>query len=365
MQRCARCLLTSSLPDSRFDGEGVCSWCRSGYPNYRPLGAEALQRELATHRRLSAPADCLVGVSGGKDSSYVLVQLKQTFGMRVEAFTYEHDGVTDFARRNVRSVCESAGVRLHVVSLPGHAHLEAFRTFFSAWLRSPGPVCGAMICVACKHLHTLGCGLAMTRGIPMMVWSTCPLEYAPFLAIKKGQDAMKRQTLLRSALLLAGEAAGSSALVCGVMRHLPLVLKGCLAFAPTTGYIRLRYPSLRHLFFFQYCAWNESVIRGTLRASTPWSVPPEIAQDWHSDCIFNIFKEYIFQSSLGVTYTDAFLSNRIRHGLITRTEAVHCLAESKRFFAAQLPRATGIAGLESLADRLDASCFEKALQGLT
>lgn len=362
MQRCSRCLLVSSLPGSRFDGEGVCSWCRSGYPNYVPRGPEELRRELLAHRNASAPADCMVGVSGGKDSSYVLLELKRTFGMRVEAFTYDHDGVTDFARRNAREVCDSLGVRLHTVSLPGHAHLESFRTFFRAWLRSPGPVSGAMVCVACKHLHTLGCALARSRGIPMMVWSNCPLEYSPFLVIGKSADGLKRQSMLSSAMHFAGEMARSPALATGVLRHFRIALEGCLAFAPTTGYIRWRYPSLKQIFFFEYCEWDEQRILKSLKEATPWRVPQEIRQDWHSDCVFNVFKEFIFQKTLGVSYTDGFLSNRIRHGQISRAEGAQLLAESKRFFAERLPYAIQATGLDRLADDIDASCFEGALE---
>ena len=68
VKRCNRCLMPDSLPSAGFDDAGVCRWCRNGFPNYEPLGEAALAAVLAEHRGGSGSADCLVGVSGGKDS---------------------------------------------------------------------------------------------------------------------------------------------------------------------------------------------------------------------------------------------------------------------------------------------------------
>lgn len=182
--RCKRCVLVDRIPGSDFDENGVCSWCRSGYPNYRPLGEKELLRVIRARLRPDSEADCIVGISGGKDSSFALWALKKKFGLRVEAFTYDHDGVTGHARQNIREVCSSLDVPLHVFSLGGHRHLDSFRDYFEAFLSHPTPVTAGMTCVACKHLHVFGSRLAVEKRAPFAIWSNCPLEYSPFLALK-------------------------------------------------------------------------------------------------------------------------------------------------------------------------------------
>jgi hypothetical protein len=348
------------IPGSDFDDRGVCSWCRSGYPNYRPLGIEFLRQTIHARLRPDSEADCIVGVSGGKDSAFALWALKREFGLRVEAFTYDHDGVTEHARANVRSVCSTLDVPLHVFSLGDHRHLNSFKDYFEAFLAHPSPVTAGMTCVACKHLHLFGSHLAAKKHAPFAVWANCPLEYSPFLALKSRGIGTRREGLVKGGALLAAEVLKAPRFMSAIARHFTLTLEGCLAFAPGSPYLKLRYPSVQQLVFFEYWPWNPAEIYGILSNEAGWRKPTGIPDDWHSDCTFNVFKEFIFQSMLGVSYTDGFLSNQIRAGLITRDHALLQLADSKRFYAHALPRALEMTGLAHLASGVDLSCFDIA-----
>ena len=356
MIRCSKCLLPLTLSDRNSNKLNECPWCQSNFPNYAPKGAEKLREILELNRSKSGSADCLVGVSGGKDSSYVLLELQKTFGMMVEAFTYSHDGLMSFALENAKNVCKNFGVKHHVVSLANHTHLESFKTFFNVWIKSPTTVSAALTCVACKHLHILGAELAVKRKIPMMVWGNCPLEAPPFLAIK--EENYEREGLLKSAIFLAKEMCLSRELQKGVIKHLSTCLYGCLAFDPTSKYLKLRYPSVEHVFFFNYLDWNPSNIVERLVADAGWKPPKNVVSDWHSDCLFRVFKEYMFQKMFGVSYMDAFLSNQIRHGIISRNEAWDILVRSKKNFADELVKALDFVGLRHLTQEIDVSCFD-------
>lgn len=357
--RCAKCVLPSSLPGSDFDADGVCSWCRSGFPNYAPKGRAALETFLAENLRNDSAADCMVGIRGGKDSSYVVMQMKRQFGLRVEAFTYAHDGLTDFALENAKRVCQTMHVPHHVVSLPDHEHLKSFRAFFQAWLKGEDPVAAAMTCVACKHLHILGTKLAKERNIPVVVWSLCPLETPPFIPTQaRGTGKAASSGMIGLAGTLAKSALTEPAFLRGLASHFPTCLFGCLAFRPDSGYLQRRYPSVKHVHYFEYMAWNGQEIVAALKEETGWGVPPHIKSDWHSDCVFNVFKEFMFQKMLGASYTDAFLSNQIRHGLLTREQAWPELVRSKRYYSEALPKALEILGLPHLLPQCDRTCFD-------
>lgn len=356
--RCSRCLLPSSLPGSDFNERGECAWCQHGFPAYTPLGEEVLYGLLRRHRRPRAPADCLVGISGGKDSSYVTLQLIRQFGMRVEAFTYIHDAMSPLALANAREVARALGVRHHLVSLPGRAHVDTFAAFFEAWVGSGDLLSAAAACSACKHIHRLGSQIASARGIPMVVWADCALENPSFLnaAARAGRVSnyrgmrdlgarVWRQSLLdrrfRQALLKHG-------LTC---------VLGSLSLRPEGTYLRLRYPRLRHVHYFDYCAWNRPAIIAALQAETPWAMPRAVATEWHSDCQLHVLKEYMYQWMLGAADSDAHLSNQIRHGLITREQGWSTLVHTKEHQARELREALERLGLDRLWPHLDPTCF--------
>jgi hypothetical protein len=320
---------------------------------------DTFQEKLFNNRSKTDAADCLVGISGGKDSSYVLLEMKRTFGMRVEAFTYVHEGHTGFALQNAEEACRAADVRHHVVSLPNHAHLNSFKAFFTAWIESENPVAAAMTCVACKHLHILGTRLAEKRGIPMVIWSTCPLEVPPFIPTQPesgSNHAAKRTGNL--GVLLGKSLATQPKFRKAFFQNASTCIFGSLAFRSNSGYLQLRYPSVTHINFFDYCDWNGDEIVASLKRNFPWSVPESVVTDWHSDCIFNAFKEYMFQKMLGASYTDAFLSNQIRYGLITRDEAWNKLIKSKKYYAGELIKTMSVLGMEHLHSKCDLSCFD-------
>ena len=358
--RCAQCVMLDRVPGSDFDENGVCRWCRAGYPDYRPLGIDRLRALIAEKRRPDSEVDCVVGISGGKDSSFAVWAMRKHFGLRVEAFTYEHSGSSPLARDNARAVCASLGVNLTVTSLGPEVHLKAFRDYFTAWLDRPSTVTAGMICVACKHLHVVGCELAARKRAPLVVWAKCPLEDSPFLALKNTGEGTRREGLIKGSALLAGEMLKSRRLLTAIGHQFPMSVQGCLAFAPSSPYLKWRYPSVEQISLFEYWPWSPTEIYRTLNEETGWRKPDDCASDWHSDCIFNVFKEYVFQSMLGASYTDGFLSNQIRAGLLSRDQALAELLESKRHFARILPEALQRVGLGDYADRVDASCFSVA-----
>lgn len=357
--RCAQCLLTDRIPGSAFDQNGVCVWCRTGHPNYRPHGKEVLSQRLSELVPPRGEVDCVVGISGGKDSSFALWAMKKYFGLRVHAFTYDHDGVVPYARQNAQAVCESLDIPLTVVALDKHVHLSSFRDYFRAWLKKPDLVSAGLTCVACKHLHILGTKLAASLKAPLVVWAECALEDPAFLALRRSNETGKRDNLAKNAAALAQRVAGSPALSKAVAKNLKLTFFGCLAVSPTSSaYLRWRYPSVQHITLFDYWPWNAQEIYKALATDTAWERPQKVENDWHSDCTFHIIKEYMFQSMLGVSYADGFLSNQIRAGMMTRQSALAEVLQTRRRLVDSIPYAIRDVGLGDISDRIDLSCFD-------
>lgn len=70
-RRCAKCVLPESAPATQFDDEGVCSQCRTHiHKRISYKGESKLLEVLDSHRGTGNKYDCLIGISGGRDSSY-------------------------------------------------------------------------------------------------------------------------------------------------------------------------------------------------------------------------------------------------------------------------------------------------------
>jgi N-acetyl sugar amidotransferase len=104
---CNRCVMPDTKPDLLLDEEGVCNACRS-YENRRIVNWEERQNELAAlleryRRPEGGNWDCIVPVSGGKDSTYQVVRMLQ-FGLNPLCVTSTTCDLTDIGRRNIENI---------------------------------------------------------------------------------------------------------------------------------------------------------------------------------------------------------------------------------------------------------------------
>ena len=76
MRRCTRCILPDNYAAIRFASDGQCNICRH-FRVYQYRGDEALQTIVSPFCNGSGQHDCIVSLSGGRDSSYVLAYVRQ------------------------------------------------------------------------------------------------------------------------------------------------------------------------------------------------------------------------------------------------------------------------------------------------
>lgn len=104
---CRRCVMPDTKPDLLIDSDGVCNACRSfesrGLVDWDERRAE-LERILAVYRNKDGSNwDCIVPVSGGKDSTYQLVKMLQ-MGLRPLAVTATTCDLSEVGRRNIENI---------------------------------------------------------------------------------------------------------------------------------------------------------------------------------------------------------------------------------------------------------------------
>lgn len=104
---CKKCLMPDTKPDLYLDEEGVCNACRS-YENRVAIDWDDRNKQLKSilqkyKNKDGTNWDCIVPVSGGKDSTFQVVQMLQ-LGMNPLCVTATTCDVTEIGRRNIENI---------------------------------------------------------------------------------------------------------------------------------------------------------------------------------------------------------------------------------------------------------------------
>lgn len=137
MRSCRNCLLPEAVPGADLDPTGTCRACREYVPNsarhsqaehLRQAREQDLEAAIQKARGHGPSYDCLVPLSGGKDSVYLIHKLKNEYGLRVLAHTTDID-IGEVAWGNIRRAVDKLDVE-HVVYRPSQ---DFYRRLFR-WL---------------------------------------------------------------------------------------------------------------------------------------------------------------------------------------------------------------------------------------
>jgi len=136
---CSRCIYDERVPSISFDSEGVCNYCRqverltAQYGTGAPEGEAHLAQIIEGIRAQGRGRryDCVIGVSGGTDSSF-LVHWAVEQGLRPLAVHYDNTWNTAIATQNIRKVLAGTEVDLHTHVVDNKEADDIFRSFFLA-----------------------------------------------------------------------------------------------------------------------------------------------------------------------------------------------------------------------------------------
>lgn len=140
---CVNCVMDTSDTQIVFDSKGVCDHC-TGFrlnvlPHWFPNDTgKAMFRELVDKIKLSGrgkPFDCIMGMSGGLDSSFLLHLAVSEFGLRPLVFHVDGGWNTDIAVNNVQMLVEKLGLDLYTEVI----NWEEMRDFQLAFFKSGVP----------------------------------------------------------------------------------------------------------------------------------------------------------------------------------------------------------------------------------
>ncbi|MBT5551893.1 MAG: N-acetyl sugar amidotransferase [Nitrospina sp.] len=137
---CSRCVMDTSVYDITFDDKNVCNYCssfleRSGLILFKDPDKrrDELNTFIAKVKALGKDKqyDCVIGVSGGVDSSWALVQaVKQ--GLRPLAVHMDNGWNSELAQNNIANLVRGLGIDLYTHVINWTEYRNLMQAFFDA-----------------------------------------------------------------------------------------------------------------------------------------------------------------------------------------------------------------------------------------
>lgn len=139
-QICANCIMDTSDPSISFDNKGYCDFCNNYYteiqPNWHPNDV-GVQKILPIIEKIKKEGegkdyDCLIGISGGLDSSYVTYAAVKKFGLRPLMFHCDTGWNSDLGVSNIQCIIEGLNLDLVTEVINWQEMKDLQRAFFKS-----------------------------------------------------------------------------------------------------------------------------------------------------------------------------------------------------------------------------------------
>lgn len=309
---CTQCILPETFPGITFNESGVCNHCqRETSLNTRGAERKAEYRtdfdKLIEDIKGSAPTyDVIMAYSGGKDSSYTLKILKNLYGLRIVAFTFDNHFLSPLAKKNIVTVTTALQID-HINFMP---QWPLMKSVFSTAARKEVFIKAALlrassICTSCiTMVKSLVLKTALEIDIPLVAFGWSPGQAPIQASIMKTNASMVRenQKILKKVFFEQIGTATQS------------------YFIPDSYYelYEDRFPyNIHPLAFFDY---KEERISLDLE-NIGWK-PPTDTDSNSTNCLLNAFANQCHLEQYGFHPYVLEIASMVRQGIISREEGI-------------------------------------------
>lgn len=330
MTSCKSCLLSDSHPSINFDAQGICSFCRNfnKSPAFQYKGKTVLMKLLAQLKsdRKDHEYDCLLGLSGGRDSSYLAFHAVNDWGLRVLTYCYDNGHMPAEIRDNVNKIARKLGLKLIYFGNETEKNRDLFRSLFDAWIQRPHVGMIQTFCIGCRGgINKFIPKLCQPDNITDLLdgsnfYEDTSYKLALFGINRNDDEAFTggNQNKIHIQLLWA---LGNQ-----VVKNLHY-LKPNIVVNGISDFLQGFKPKSNKIYPFFYEKYDEQKVMNTITREFDWRKPDYAPNSWRADCNLAMVKNYLHLKILGFSDYDLFFSNLIRGGIIDRSTGVKRLQE--------------------------------------
>jgi len=310
--RCTRCILPNTFPKIYFDEFGECIYCQLnlGVPKRKP---NVLPKELLNSKRI------LVGLSGGRDSSYGLLWLREHFNGEIITFTYEWPLVNVLARKNASRLVSYLGIE-HIIRAPKtFDQLKYIRRIVKAIGFKPNLKTIPLLLAPDKYFFIEAQKIAGKYNCSAIIFcSGNELEFTDFKSRAMGAKISKNEEMLKTTWVSAISMATN--LLFTYILNPRLFLAG-IKIPIQTFFIT--YLFKRKIYYlYDFVNWDEKIIEDKLK--NLWESPKKNLRlsNWRAGDGTSEFYNYLYRSLMGFDERTCNLANQVRSGILDRETAL-------------------------------------------
>ncbi|MZP29996.1 hypothetical protein GTO91_09795 [Heliobacterium undosum] len=323
MNRCASCLLPEGKFEVKLDDRGTCNYCNyynehkadiHNYPLYEPLLSQRFEKVRGKYAY-----DIAVGLSGGKDSTYVLYKMVTKYKLKVLAITYDNGFLTDFSLSSIRETVKTLGVD-HYYHKP---NWKIHQKFYKAAMNKLGDPC-----IACAFGgYFLGIKLCLENKIPFLVHGRSPFQmyrnffpgsrdiFLPMMAMNRKEHDFNT---IASVMAPIHERMRDWIRQLFDQEEDAREVLGEFFVAPDQFVDRF---TPEFLAYFLFTSYNEERMKKELCSAINWRRPDNDYLLGHYDCKIHDAAGYLYKSLNGINVLEPDIAVMLRFGSIQRQEA--------------------------------------------
>ena len=164
MKYCKKCIMPATRPEQVFNAEGVCNACLS-VNQKKDIDWQAREKSfeevLSKYRSTNGDYDCIIPVSGGKDSCYQAMVMKEKYNMNPLCVNHSPCEMTDVGRKNIEFLSDQGFDIISVIP-----NRKAYREMVRIGFFKLGDSCWP------EHIgiFTAPVRVAVNYNIPLIIW---------------------------------------------------------------------------------------------------------------------------------------------------------------------------------------------------
>jgi N-acetyl sugar amidotransferase len=299
LKTCNFCVMDTSDPDIIFDQKGQCNHCKSYLENIHKLPTfqhnnKNLLEELVQKIKSKGKGkkyDCVIGLSGGVDSTYVAYVVTKILGLRPLAVHMDNGWNSELSVKNVENIVKKLGIDLYTKVLDW----DEFRDLQLAFLKASTPD------------------------------SEIPTDHAIFATMREVASQyginyiISGQNFITERIMPHGWSQGHYD-----WRYIKSIYKifsnkKLKKFPHLSWFKKLIYSKIKYIWILDYCNFDLKIVIETIKKELDWK---EYGGKHYESVYTKFFQGYILPEKFGFDKRKGHLSNLICAGVISREEAL-------------------------------------------
>lgn len=307
-QMCTRCLMDTTVPDIHFDKNGMCNYCKKYKERIKKElhcnkknGQEKFQKIIDKIKKdgKNKKYDCLIGLSGGVDSSYCAYIIKK-IGLRPLAVHVDNGWNTEISVKNIKKIVKKLNIDLYNYRI----NWEEFKNLQLSFLKSSIANCeiptdhaitSVRLYFAKKNRikYIIGGGNIATEGMTIKSWG---YDFKDWKLIKNIHKKFGKKPLKN-------------------FIHVSLI----------NWFYYIFIKKIKIIPILNYLPYNKEGAENLLKEKFSW----ESYKEKHFESIYTrFFQAYILPTKFNIDKRKPHLSNLILSGQITRDAALEKISQN-------------------------------------